>query len=105
MLAPTEKSVQRDLHFLKQLQVVIYGDFYLAQDIPNQRTSEVIAGMIRNRCAAAVGMAKDDVTALLSNLRKSKLCENMRESAKINDRQSCHTVTSICCKPTKRGCS
>lgn len=77
----------------------------LSENLTHQRAGQVLAWVMRHGRRSAIGMTVEHMTAFLSDVCKTQSQKDLFHSLAVNDRQSRHPATSICCKPTNRGSS
>lgn len=77
----------------------------LSENFTHQRAGQILAWVIWHRRRSAIRMAVEHMAAFLSDSSKSQSQKDFFHSLAVNDGQSAHPATSICCKPTNRGSS
>lgn len=60
-------GVSRPLKFIKQPLKLLGCHFYLAEDIPHERTSYISAFMMGHRCGAPIGMPVENMAPFLAD--------------------------------------
>src|SRR3990172_7708669 len=89
--------------FLNGLNELIGSDFYLPQDLSNERARQVSPRMPGQCRGSSIGMSIKNVAAFLSDSHKTHLEKYFLHGPEIHHRETSHIAISICCNPTKRG--